>query len=85
MDQRAEIAMHRKAGPDVIVTLLEAPLRALAPAQSFLVRAGCDKRIGTCTAKFANAASFRGFPHIRGQDTVIRYATRDGGNTGEVL
>jgi hypothetical protein len=29
--------------------------------------------------------NFRGFPHIPGQDAVIRYATTDGGHEGNVL
>jgi hypothetical protein len=39
----------------------------------------------TCGAKFANTANFRGFPHIPGQDTILRYATKDGGHDGGVL
>lgn len=81
----AEIITHGRAGSDVILTLLEAPVRALAPGQTFAVRAGCDKRIATCAAKFANAANFRGFPTIPGQDTVLRYAVRDRANGGDVL
>jgi uncharacterized phage protein (TIGR02218 family) len=69
----------------VILTLLEAPVRALAAGQTFSVRAGCDKRIATCATKFANAANFRGFPTIPGQDTVLRYAVRDRANGGDVL
>jgi uncharacterized phage protein (TIGR02218 family) len=51
----------------------------------FLIRAGCDKRIATCRAKFGNVVNFRGFPHMPGQDAVLRYATRDGGHDGGVL
>jgi uncharacterized phage protein (TIGR02218 family) len=54
-------------------------------ADDFIVRAGCDKRMETCGAKFANIANFRGFPHIPGQDTILRYATKDGGHDGGVL
>lgn len=35
--------------------------------------AGCDRRFETCRAKFSNIASFRGFPHIPGNDFVLRY------------
>jgi uncharacterized phage protein (TIGR02218 family) len=68
-----------------VLTLLEAPVRALAGGDAFTIRAGCDKRIETCGAKFANTDSFRGFPHIPGQDAVLRYASRDGGHEGSVL
>ena len=66
-------------------TLLEAPVRPIAAGDAFVIRAGCDKRIETCAAKFANIANFRGFPHIPGQDAVLRYATKDGGHEGAVL
>ena len=64
--------------------LLEA-LSAIAATDTFLIRAGCDKRITTCGTKFANVANFRGFPNIPGQDAVLRYATTDGGHEGAVL
>lgn len=68
-----------------ILTLLEAPALPIMATDAFMVRAGCDKRSATCGAKFANVASFRGFPHIPGQDAVLRYATKDGGQEGAVL
>jgi uncharacterized phage protein (TIGR02218 family) len=83
--RRAEVLSHDLAGGVAILTLLEAPLRPIAATDAFVVRAGCDKRIATCSAKFANVANFRGFPHIPGQDAVLRYATRDGGHEGAVL
>jgi uncharacterized phage protein (TIGR02218 family) len=43
-----------------------------------VVTAGCDKQFATCRAKFANARNFRGFPHMPGDDAVMRYATREG-------
>jgi uncharacterized phage protein (TIGR02218 family) len=83
--RRAEVLSHDLAGGVAILTLLEAPVRPIAATDAFVVRAGCDKRIATCGAKFNNVANFRGFPHIPGQDAVIRYVTRDGGHEGEVL
>lgn len=68
-----------------ILTLLEAPVLPIAETDAFVIRAGCDKRLATCAAKFSNVANFRGFPHIPGQDAVLRYATRDGGHDGAVL
>jgi uncharacterized phage protein (TIGR02218 family) len=35
--------------------------------------AGCDRRFSTCAAKFGNALNFRGFPHVPGNDFVLRY------------
>ena len=80
-----EVLAHGLDGSIATLTLLEAPVRAIAEADSFIARAGCDKRIATCSAKFANTANFRGFPNIPGQDAVLRYASQDGGHEGNVL
>ncbi len=57
---------------------------AIAPGDAFIVTAGCDKQFGTCKAKFANAANFRGFPYMPGNDAVTSYPTTsqvlDGGS-----
>jgi uncharacterized phage protein (TIGR02218 family) len=45
----------------------------LAAGDTFTVTAGCDKHFDTCVAKFNNAVNFRGFPHIPGNDFVVRY------------
>lgn len=37
------------------------------------LREGCDKRLETCVARFANAANFRGEPHLPGNDLLTRY------------
>ena len=83
--RKAEIVSHDISSGVVTVTLLETPVRAVAEGDAFVIRGGCDKRLETCEAKFSNTANFRGFPHIPGQDAVIRYASRDGGHTGGVL
>ena len=83
--RRAEVLSHDIDDGIAVLTLLEGPVRAIAKDDAFTLRAGCDKRIETCGAKFANMANFRGFPHIPGQDTILRYATKDGGHDGGVL
>ncbi|MFN3281160.1 MAG: DUF2163 domain-containing protein [Tabrizicola sp.] len=83
--RRVEVLSHDLVDGIAILTLLEAPVRPIATTDAFVVRAGCDKRIATCSAKFANIANFRGVPHIPGQDAVLRYATKDGGHEGAVL
>ena len=83
--RRAEVLAHDLVDGVAILTLLEAPVRAVTEGDAFTIRAGCDKRIETCSAKFGNTANFRGFPHIPGQDTILRYASRDGGHEGSVL
>ena len=34
---------------------------------------GCDRQLTTCRDRFSNVANFRGFPHIPGNDFVLRY------------
>lgn len=80
-----EVLAHGLDGSIATLTLLEAPVRAVAEGDGFIARAGCDKRIATCSVKFANTANFRGFPNIPGQDAVLRYASQDGGHEGNVL
>ena len=83
--RKMEVLGHELTLGVVTITLLEAPVRVIAEGDGFMIRAGCDKRLETCAAKFANVANFRGFPHIPGQDTVLRYASRDGNHQGGVL
>jgi uncharacterized phage protein (TIGR02218 family) len=83
--RRAEVMGHALTGADVIITLLEVPVRPVEVGNTFNIFAGCDKRFKTCQAKFANAVNFRGFPHIPGQDTIIRYAAKGDANSGSVL
>jgi len=83
--RNAEVLSHALTSADVKITLLEAPIRPIATNDTFNIFAGCDKRFETCQNKFANAANFRGFPHIPGQDTIIRYAAKGDANSGTVL
>lgn len=56
-----------------LLSLDEPP--AFAPAAGDLVeiREGCDKILATCAGRFANAANFRGEPHLPGIDLLTRY------------
>ncbi len=83
--RRAEIARHAISGATVSIELLEPPVRGLDAGDSFIIRAGCDKQFDTCKAKFANAANFRGFPHMPGDDLVIRYPNQGDANSGQPL
>jgi uncharacterized phage protein (TIGR02218 family) len=81
----AEVAAHSVSGGVRQLVPLETPVRPIAVGDGFTVVAGCDKRVETCRSRFGNVANFRGFPHIPGQDTVIRYPNRGDANAGEVL
>jgi uncharacterized phage protein (TIGR02218 family) len=82
----AEVKRHRREGATTVIELWQAMPEAIAQGDAFVVTAGCDKRFATCRDRFANAVNFRGFPHIPGNDFVIRYAI-DGepGNDGGSL
>ncbi len=41
------------------------------------LRAGCDKQLATCKAKFSNVINHRGFPHMPGNDFVMTFPTAD--------
>lgn len=71
--QSVEIKQHAKTGSVVSIELWSRARLPLTPGQTFVVTAGCDKRVTTCRAKFDNVANFRGFPHMPGNDflTVV--------------
>jgi uncharacterized phage protein (TIGR02218 family) len=71
--QSVEVKQHAKTGDLVSIELWSRARLPLAPDQTFIVTAGCDKRVTTCRAKFANVVNFRGFPHMPGNDflTVV--------------
>ena len=48
-------------------------LYAVEIGDAFTIRPGCDKAFATCKAKFDNAINFRGFPHVPGNDQILRY------------
>jgi uncharacterized phage protein (TIGR02218 family) len=83
--RRAEVSIHAVAAGVATITLIEAPVRAIAPGDGFFIQAGCDKQFATCGAKFGNGVNFRGFPSIPGDDTIVRYPTQGDGSTGQPL
>ncbi|MFL5122742.1 MAG: DUF2163 domain-containing protein [Microvirga sp.] len=80
-----EIKAHRLADGEAELDLWQRAARPIVVGDTFRVTAGCDKRFSTCGAKFANVANFRGFPHMPGNDFVLRLALQgepgmDGGS-----
>ncbi len=79
-----EVKFHRRSGTQVLVELWQEAAHPVAAGDGFLIRAGCDKQLSTCAAKFNNVVNYRGFPHIPGDDFVLSYATKDDpGNDGK--
>ncbi len=73
-----EVKAHPVEGGTVRLDLWQRPPQPLAPGDAFTVTAGCDKRLATCRDRFGNALNYRGFPHMPGNDAVLRVA-RPGG------
>lgn len=70
--QKMEVKRHTNADGTVTLGLWQTPAVAIAAGDAFTIRAGCDKQFTTCKDKFANVANFRGFPHIPGNDFVVK-------------
>lgn len=83
--RRAEVASHTLASGTATITLIEAPVRPIAPGDALAITAGCDKRHATCRDRFGNAINFRGFPSIPGDDLVTRYPNETDANSGAPL
>ncbi len=75
--QRRAVKQHRTLGGVVTLSFWQAMGAAIVAGDMFAVTAGCDKQFATCRTKFANAANFRGFPHMPGNDFVASYPNRD--------
>jgi uncharacterized phage protein (TIGR02218 family) len=66
-----EAAVLASAGTRL--TLREPPHHPAAAGDWIEITEGCDKRLATCSGRFANAANFRGEPHLPGMDLLTRY------------
>jgi uncharacterized phage protein (TIGR02218 family) len=56
-----------------VVEVRELPRAIVESGCRVELREGCDKRFETCVSRFANAANFRGEPHLPGNDLLTRY------------
>ena len=77
--ESAHVKTHGGAGAIGLWRPTGAPISV---GDQFTIHAGCDKRLETCRAKFANAINFRGFPTMPGNDFVISYPLRSEKNDG---
>ena len=46
---------------------------AIRVGDLFRIHPGCDRRLDTCIARFANVLNFRGEPYVPGQDALMSY------------
>jgi uncharacterized phage protein (TIGR02218 family) len=61
----------RSAG--AVLILAEPPAFLAAAGDLVEIAEGCDRILATCAGRFANAANFRGEPHLPGMDLLTRY------------
>jgi uncharacterized phage protein (TIGR02218 family) len=69
-----EIKSHTNRGGLVEIELWQPMGEPIAVGDTITATAGCDKRLDTCAARFANAINYRGFPHMPGNDFVTAVA-----------
>ena len=80
-----EVKTHRN-DDGVSFDLWQAMAQPIAVGDTFTATAGCDKRFATCHDRFDNTVNFRGFPHIPGNDFLVRYPVQgEPGNDGSSL
>lgn len=66
--RRFEIKRHWTVAGEHRLELWQEPVADIAVGDTLVVTAGCDKTLGTCAGRFANAVNHRGFPHMPGND-----------------
>ena len=80
-----DVKAHRAGDGTAALDLWQRSPRPIRAGDAFTVAAGCDKSFATCRTRFANGPNFRGFPHLPGNDFIVRVARQgepglDGGS-----
>ena len=73
--QNAGYRMEVKQFAPGVVTLALPMEYPIAVGDTYSISAGCDKQLGTCSARYSNVVHFRGEPYIPGIDMVIKPQT----------
>jgi uncharacterized phage protein (TIGR02218 family) len=69
---RDRIVSHQRIGGADILSFDKPVGEWVEPADEMTIYAGCDRRFETCRERFGNAVNFRGFPHVPGNDVIMR-------------
>ena len=69
----AGLSVEVKSFAGGVFMLFDAMPGVIAVGDRYSVHAGCDKRLATCKAKFANVLNFRGEPFVPGPDSMLDY------------
>lgn len=70
---RDRVVTHERLGGADVLGFGSAVGDWVSEGDALVLTAGCDRRFATCRERFGNAVNFRGFPHIPGNDFVLRY------------
>lgn len=65
------VRAERRTASTPVLGFDESRAGTIVLGDRFTLTAGCDKRLTTCRAKFANVLNFQGFPHMPGEDALI--------------
>jgi uncharacterized phage protein (TIGR02218 family) len=75
---KSEVKGHIRQSENLsIVSLWQKLGSPIQAGDQFKITAGCDKTFATCKSKFSNQNNFRGFPHIPGNDFIIKSPNQD--------
>lgn len=74
----ADIRALDRDGAGARLDLWQEPPRPVNAGDGVDLTVGCDKRLATCRDAFANVLNFQGFPHMPGNDFVLRRAPGSG-------
>jgi uncharacterized phage protein (TIGR02218 family) len=80
----AIVAHGRESSADVL-SFVQPVGDWVAVGDTFAATAGCDRQFATCRDRFANTTNFRGFPHVPGNDFVLRGPTSEGHDGGPLF
>lgn len=69
-----DVGRHDWSGTAMRLTLWSQPPFTVELGDAFQITAGCDKQFSTCRMRFSNALNFRGFPHMPGNDHLLKIA-----------
>lgn len=79
------VLAHRRTAEGDVLTFAVRVGDWIATGDIFSVTVGCDRRFATCRERFANAVNFRGFPHVPGNDFVLRHPREGDAMNGRAL
>jgi uncharacterized phage protein (TIGR02218 family) len=71
-----EIAAHAKRGDKTVIQLWKKMPFKIQQGDHVKLYVGCDKTFSMCKVKFSNAINFQGFPHLPGNDFVMKFAKK---------